>query len=247
MLRWSLFLFILSFGLSACSGERFTELMKASRDGNVDAVKRALDRGAEVDYQTQKGKTALMLAASNGHKNAAKLLIDHGAQINIKDNFGTTAIIVAATAGKTATAAYLAQQGGDPTQKDTSGGSALSNAAFFGHTETVKALLTFADNLPQSDAEELLMIACGLGNVDTVKVLLEHGISVNARGIKQRTAIMAAAAFNKMEVAKLLLNKGADATLKDEDGLNAFDIANENKNTEIFTLLSEHYADKKKP
>jgi ankyrin repeat protein len=219
--------------------------MKASRDGNIEAVKRAIDAGAEVDYSTEKGKTALMLAASNGHIDTVKLLLDYGAQIDRQDNFGTTAIIVAATANKTETAQFLAEQGADPTHKDSSGGSALSNATFFGHADTVKALLKHADDLQQNDAEELMMIACGLGHTDVAKALLKHGISPNARGIKQRTAIMAAAAFNKPEVTKLLLDNGADATLQDEDGFNAFDIANENDSEAVLTLLSEFYEKKK--
>ncbi|WP_455212132.1 ankyrin repeat domain-containing protein [Kaarinaea lacus] len=231
-------------GLIACSGEHLSELMKAARDGNIEAVKRAIDGGAEVNYRTEKGKTALMVAASNGHTDTVKLLLDHGAQIDQQDNFGTTAIIVAATAAKTQTAEFLAQQGADPTRKDSSGGSALSNASFFGHTDTVKALLKYADNLPQQDAEELMMIASGLGHADLVDALLTHGVSPNARGIKQRTAIMAAAAFDKQEVAKLLLKNGADATLRDEDGFNAYDVAKENDNEEIYKLLSEFYKEK---
>ena len=241
--RSVLVLVVLAAGLSACSGEHMSELMKAARDGNIEAVKRAIENGAEVDYHTEKGKTALMVAASNGHTEAVKLLLDHGAEIDRQDNFGTTAIIVAATAAQTQTAELLAQRGADPTHKDSSGGSALSNATFFGHTDTVKALLKYADKLPQKDAEELMMIASGLGHIGAVKALLEHGVSANARGIKQRTAIMAAAAFNKQAVAKLLLDNGADATLKDEDGFNAFDIANENDNEEVFKLLSDFYKD----
>ena len=55
---------------------------------------------------------------------------------------------------------------------------------------------------------------------------------------------MAAAAFDKQEVAKLLLNNGADATLRDDDGFNAFDIAQENDNQEIYALLSDFYRTK---
>jgi len=234
-------LLVVLLGLTACSGERLSELMKASRDGTLEAVKRALDGGADVDHRSDKGKTALMLAASNGHTQTVKLLLDHGAHVDVQDNFGTTAIIVAATAAKTESAVLLAQQGADPTYKDTSGGSALSNATFFGHSATVSALLPFATNLTKDDAEELMMIASGLGHVEVIKALLAHGVSANARGIKQRTAIMAAAAFNKPEVAKLLLSSGADPALRDDDGFNAFDIASENDSDDVLQLLSEIY------
>ena len=244
--RFSAFIIGVLLIISACSGERFSELMKASRDGNLEAVQRALDNGAEVDFQNKKGKTALMLAASNGHTATVKLLIDHGADINLQDYFGTTAIIVAATAGHTETAQFLAQKGADPTYKDSSGGSALSNAVFFGHDETIKALLGFSKNLAKADAEEIMLVACGLGHIDTVKQLLEFGVSADARGLKQRTALMAAAAFNKIEVAKTLLDHEANPALKDSDGVNAFDVANDKGNEEMIKLLSENYG-KQKP
>jgi ankyrin repeat protein len=57
---------------------------------------------------------------------------------------------------------------------------------------------------------------------------------------------MAAAAFDKKEVAKLLLDSGADAALRDDDGFNAFDIAKENDNEEVFKLLNDFYKDKTK-
>lgn len=234
---WSFTILVFLLGLSACGGENLSELMKASRDGNLAAVKRALDNGADVNYTNEKGKTALMFAASNGHTETVKFLLNHGAQVDKEDNFGTTAIIVAATAAKTQTAELLAQQGADPTHKDTSGGSALSNATFFGHADTVKTLLKYAKHLSKKDSDELMMIASGLGYLDVVKALVDHGGDVNARGVKQRTAIMAAAAFNKADVAKWLLVKGADATLKDDDGYDAFDIANENNNTEVLKVL----------
>jgi ankyrin repeat protein len=237
-----LVLVILLFGLGACGGEHLSELMKASRDGNLAAVKRALDGGADVNYANEKGKTALMFAASNGHTDTVKLLLDHGAQIDQQDNFGTTAVIVAAT---TDTAALLARRGADPTHKDTSGGSALSNATFFGHADTVKALLKYADHLSKKDADELMMIACGLGHLDVTKALFDHGVDINARGIKERTAIMAAAAFNKVKVTQWLLEHGADAKLKDADGFDAFDIANENNSTQALKVLTDFYAAKK--
>ena len=84
--------------LSACSREYPTELMNASKDGNLAAVKAAVGRGAKVGEHSNKGKRALMFAASEGHLDVAQWLIDQGADVNVADNYGTTALIVAATA-----------------------------------------------------------------------------------------------------------------------------------------------------
>lgn len=230
-------LLILSI-ITGCSGERYTELMNASRDGNNKAVLRSIKNGSFVNERSSQGKSALMMAASNGHTETAKLLIDHGADVKIRDNYQTTAIIVAATAGKAETVELLVQHGADPTFKDSSGGSALSNATFFGHTETIHRLLRTKPALSKQDGDELLMLAAGLGHYTIAKELLEYGVDPNARGVKDRSPLLAAAAFNKIDVVKLLLQHGADATATDTDGVSPIQIAREKGNEEIVKLLS---------
>lgn len=231
-------LLILSAVITGCSSERYTELMNASRDGSNKAVLRAINNGSFVNERSSQGKTALMLAASNGHTETVKLLIDHGADVKTRDNYQTTAIIVAATAGKAETVELLVQHGADPTFKDSSGGSALSNATFFGHTETIHRLLRTKPTLSKQDGDELLMLAAGLGHHTITKELLEYGVNPNARGVKNRSPLLAAAAFNKIDVVKLLLQHGADATATDADGVSPLQIAKEKGNEEIVKLLS---------
>ena len=222
---------------SACSRERYTELMSAARDGADKPVTRALDAGVDVNEQSSQGKTALMLAASNGHTGTVKLLIDHGAGVKLQDSFGTTALIVAATAGKTETTILLLKNGADPLHKDSSGGSALSNATYFGHTDTVQALLDNVGKLSRDDGEELMMLAAGLGHLDIAKALLAKGVSANAVGAKGHTALMAAIQFEKPEMVKLLLEHGADPGRKDDEGDSAQMLAEKKGNKVLLQLL----------
>lgn len=221
----------------ACSGERYNELMNASRDGNLEAVKRALQRGIEINQRTSQGKTALMLAAANGQTETVTWLISHGADVKIEDNYGTSAIITAATAGKNEVVSLLLNSGADPIKRDSSGGSALENATFFGHTSTVLALLPHTKDLPVDQAGELLLVAAGLGHIDIVRAYLDYGIDVNSTGVKQRTALMAAAAFNQKAVAELLLARGANPKLKDKDGYDALHVARGEGHDDLVALL----------
>lgn len=224
--------------LTACSGERYTALMSAARNGDTEAVRRMLDLGANVNEKTSKGKTALMLAAAGGFTDTVKLLIGRGADVKIRDNYGTTALIAAATSGHPDAAVVLMKQGADPTFKDSSGGSALSNATFFGHTETVIALLNNMSELSPEVGNELLMLAAGLGHKKIAAALLDKGVSPNATGIKKRTALMAAVAFDKLELVKLLLKHGADINARDEDGATALQVAQDkDSKQEIIDLL----------
>lgn len=231
--------------LSACSREYNTELMNAAKGGNNDAVLDVLKRGADVNEQTNKGKTALMFAASEGHTNVSRLLIEKGAKINIADNYGTTALIVASTSGHDEVVALLLEHNANPAVRDESGSSPLVNAVYFGHTKVVSLLLArekLAKNktLNKQDGEELLLLASGLGHNDIISEMIDFGISANARGLKQRTALMAAAAFDKADTVKILLEKGANPDARDEDGNTAYDVANDRGSDETLALLKQN-------
>lgn len=230
---------------TACSRERYTELMKAARDGANKAVTRALDAGVNVNEQTSQGKTALMLAASKGHADTAKLLLDRGADVKLQDSYGTSALIVAATAGESDTVKLLLQYGADPLRKDSSGGSALTNATFFGHADTVKVLLDSVKELPKDDGKELMMLAAGFGHVAVAKELLARGVSANAAGAKGHTALMAAIQFDKPAMVKLLMAHGADPNQKDDEGGSALSLAKDKGDKALLKLLgSSPHADK---
>jgi len=230
-------LIVLCAGIVSCSGERYTALMNAARNGDNNAVGRMLDLGTEINQQTTKGKTALMLAASGGHTDTVKLLLDRGADVATKDKYGTSALIVAATGGHTDTVKTLLSFGADPFIKDSSGGSALTNATFFGQTETVAMILENTKEIPKPHSDELLLLAAGLGHIDIATLLLAKGANANARGIKQRTPLMAASAFNKIKMVALLLEHQADITANDADGVTALEVATNKGNSEIVALL----------
>ena len=56
--------------------------------------------------------------------------------------------------------------------------------------------------------------AIAKGDYDTVKKLIELGADVNSRS-RGLTPLMYAAKFNRVEITKLLLSKGADTSAKD--------------------------------
>ncbi|HEC18659.1 MAG TPA: hypothetical protein ENI97_04885 [Gammaproteobacteria bacterium] len=229
--------------LTGCSREYTTELMNAAKDGNLQAVQAAAQRDADINQRSNKGKSALMFAASENHADVVQWLLEQGADVNATDNYGTTALIVAATAGHDEVVKLLLENGADATLRDDSGGAALVNAVYFGRVKTVQLLLDYllADKGPgleKRDAEELLMLASGLGHTDIVSLMVKAGIDPNGRGLKQRTPLMAAAAFDRPEVAKVLLALGADPEIRDEDGQTALDVARDRGSDDVLALLS---------
>jgi hypothetical protein len=72
------------------------ELMNAAFQNNLDAVKKALDAGADVNAVDAYGQTALMLAGESlklyCKKNIVEMLLNRDADISVKDPEGWTAV-----------------------------------------------------------------------------------------------------------------------------------------------------------
>ena len=61
--------------------------------------------------------------------------------------------------------------------------------------------------------------------VEVARVLIEAGADVNKRCEHGRTALHMAAAWGHADVAQLLLENGADATIVDDEGMTPVDVA----------------------
>lgn len=68
----------------------------------------------------------------------------------------------------------------------------------------------------EPDPRPLLYIACEEGHVETVRLLLDRGATVD-RGIEIATPLMIACNFNRIDIAKLLLDRGADVNGEPSD------------------------------
>ena len=74
--------------LVGCGQDPEGALRSAALDGNIEAVKRHLAAGANVNAPNTYGWTALYWASSRGHKEIVELLIANGAYVNVKDGIG---------------------------------------------------------------------------------------------------------------------------------------------------------------
>ena len=87
-------------------------LRSAASDGNIEAVKRQLAAGANVNAPDTYGYTSLHKASSKGHKEIVELLIAKGADVNAQDEDGETPLDRAIDRKRTETAAILRKHGG---------------------------------------------------------------------------------------------------------------------------------------
>ncbi|GMQ94957.1 MAG: hypothetical protein BMS9Abin13_067 [Patescibacteria group bacterium] len=115
-------------------------LVGGALKGDMETVRRALEKGANVNTKDKDGTTALMIAVLYVHTEVTKLLLDRGADVNAKDKDGTTALMIAALFGQTEIADILLKYDADVNAKDENGTTALMHATTFGQTEIIALL-----------------------------------------------------------------------------------------------------------
>lgn len=95
------------------------KLGDAAEHGDVEAIQKLLQAGANVKHTDWAGYTALHRAAFNGHADCCEVLIKAGALINAQDAVGgRTPLHQAATRNHKAVAKKLIELGADPHIKD---------------------------------------------------------------------------------------------------------------------------------
>ncbi len=100
-------LFLLENGLpiNSRTPERWTPLYVAARDGQAEAAKLLVFKGADLNAQSELGATALMMAVTQPFEtekarlNLIEYMLRRGADVNLKDNYGHTALYYAQAQG----------------------------------------------------------------------------------------------------------------------------------------------------
>lgn len=86
-------------------------MLDGARYGDLEDVREALERGADVNASDVSGKTALHMAAANGHTAIVKLLLVHGAETERRNRAGNTALHWACVGGAVDAVALLLRHG----------------------------------------------------------------------------------------------------------------------------------------
>lgn len=176
--------------------------------GPAEVVAVLLEAGADPGLKDRYGATALHQAASGGNPEIARMLLDRGAGVDAV-GLGYTPLHAAAEQGREEVASLLLEWGASVTPEGAA--PPLEAAARSGHHKVV-ALLR-AKGAPLS--EKVLLAACCGGLADLVADCLDAGFSPDVHGFAS-TPLTNAADYGRVEVVKLLLDRGADQNLSDD-------------------------------
>lgn len=202
-----------------------------------------------MDASDENGVTPLMLAAKEGNDWAVKMLLKAGADVNARDKEGWTALMYAVRYQNSSDIVSLLRDGGAALRVRNIHNSTplLLSAAYSRNPDIVSALLD-----DRSGSEEEVMgafilsvkedVSSPLIKEEKIKVFLRKGVPINGyfHGL---TPLMYACRFGASSLAaRCLLERGADVSLRGEDGRTALDYALENPtfpHDGVFAILME--------
>ncbi|TWO68121.1 ankyrin repeat domain-containing protein [Caenimonas sedimenti] len=102
--------------------------------------------------------------------------------------------------------------------------SPLMMAALKGHTDLVRRLIERGGDVNKPGWTPLHYAATG-GHVPIMELLLEHHAFIDAESPNKTTPLMMAAHYGTLPSVKLLLEAGADPTMRNQLGLSAIEFA----------------------
>lgn len=208
--------------------ESENQLISAVLYKDISEVKKVLAEGVDINQQDKNGYTGLIWACSYSsremYSNAAKHLIAEGADVNIQANDGNAAIIEAA-GNSPEIFNLLVEKGADIKVKKADGTGALCDC-----------LATTTNYNREFTNEHMKMI----------NYLFSNGANADeaptSGELKGFTPLIFAARGNVQEIAKLLIEHGANVNAKNIYDQTPLSVAEEAGHTEMIQLLKAHGA-----
>lgn len=219
-----------------------TPLMTAARSGTIEAVKKLLDSGAELESGDDGDRTPLMYAASASNREMLNLLLLRGANIDAKDKDGLTPLMYAVIYEQGANAKLLIQKGANIFDTDKAGENVLHIAA----KNYTQASLNMSDllmdygaqpNIQDEKGNTPLMIAVQNEDVKLVNCLLARGANPNIPDKEDYYPLFEAVNKGNKKIINSLIKYRADVNAADKYGYTALMYASVLKDVEISDIL----------
>ena len=242
-----------------------TVLMAAARTGSVDVLRLLLARGADLRAREGwRGQTALHWAAAENHPAAVHTLIELGADVNERSTAGWSALLYAVRAGRADAVRALLQAGADV-------------------NDTIRPLAS-GDDAPESAPRRdptvgtnALVLAVMNGHFSLAHYLIERGADSNAAGQgwtalhqlaytrrpnsgKGMPPVVLLDRVDTLELARFLLDNGADPNARQTErfnnrernnlnrvGATPYLLAAKHADAPLMRLLAEYGADTRQP
>jgi ankyrin repeat protein len=210
---------------SAAWADGWDDLRAAIYYNQEAEVARLLDSGADINMRNAEGWTPLHIAAEQGMTRMVRYLLARGADANAVTEKGRTPYDVAAGYSEVQGILKARMKPAADPFAAVLGKAPAKPAATAPSTERSRNGLNDgrnASNRPRLEARD----AVWYNNIGQLTAILDEGLDVNALDETGRETLLHAAAWrDRIEIAKLLLARGASKTIRDKDGKLAADYA----------------------
>ncbi|XP_029688612.1 ankyrin-3-like isoform X22 [Takifugu rubripes] len=235
--------------INICNQNGLNALHLASKEGHVEVVAELIKLGANVDAATkQKGNTALHIASLAGQTDVVKKLVTHHANVNAQSQNGFTPLYMAAQENHLEVVQFLLDNSSSQSIATEDGFTPLAVALQQGHEQVVSLLL---ENDTKGKVRlPALHIAARKDDTKAAALLLQsdHNANVESKMMVNRTTesgftpLHIAAHYGNINVATLLLNRGASVDFKARNDITPLHVASKRGNSNMVRLLLERGA-----
>lgn len=198
-------------------GDGTTALHWAAHWNDLDTATLLIGVGANVNAVTDLGITPLLLACTNGNAAMVDALLKAGANAKAARPNGETPVMTCSRSGNVAAVKALVARGPDVNAKENvQGQTALMWAASQNHAEVVRLLIEQGADVNARTTKAgftPVLFAARQGGRETIEVLLAKGANVNDLASDGTSVLMAATYTGHWDLAKSLLDRGADPNL----------------------------------
>ncbi|XP_067668389.1 receptor-interacting serine/threonine-protein kinase 4-like [Haliotis asinina] len=209
------------------------DLYNASRDGDLEAVRRILSVGLPNVNCRVDGRTPMMVAAWNRHSDVVELLVKEDANVTLVDDHKNNVLHYACRGGDVETVKLVMSLNiVDVNSHGCKSKTPVIEAAQHGHRDVVELLVKKGADVTQVDdiadvslvdgvKDNILHYACRGGDKQTVKLVLSLNIvDINSRGQNSLTPVIVAAQGKHRDIYELLVTEGDDVSLVDDSRTN---------------------------
>jgi ankyrin repeat protein len=204
-----------------------TAFIENAGKGRAEEVRLFLDAGMDPNVTNEEGETALMEAAAMGYCETMQTLLARGASVKVRDLYGESPLSASARVGSPETLEILLNAGAEINSRDRDGWTPLICAALYGNYQGTATLTDCGANINAQDEA---------GN--TAIILLARSKQASDTGFFKNLQLKLYE-LDPLKTVRLLLDKGADVSIKNKEGKTALMFAEERGNTQMIELLKQ--------
>ncbi|KAJ6820407.1 potassium channel AKT1-like [Iris pallida] len=200
---------------------------------------------SEVDKMLARGRLDLPLtlnaAVSRGDDLLLHQLLKRGLDPNEGDNNQRTPLHIAASLGNENCVLLLLDYGADPNSKDNDGSVPLWEAMLGKHENVIKLLIDNGADLSLGDVGQFACLAVEQNDLELLEKIIQCGgdATVPQHGQDRNTPLHVAVNEGNVEMARFLLDQGADVDKPNIHGWTPRTLADQQGHEEIVALFQE--------